>query len=369
MAEDQNEAGVDSSNKPAPTENIPPKQTVTSEDEAEKKEFEEMDKAMDEIAKFVDQFNEKDEQKTKVEPKVVDSKESPVEDDPESNQSIRLILEDSEESKDLKIDEKEQDEEKDEEKPACDEKEETTAIVSKKDDEKSETNVDDKLDESKADENSSTDLDKPDDSEKENTVESPRQEEKKVEKENPPLEKIIIKINKKSNDDKIVLESSFKLSEPIAEKTVESNSEKEIPLTKITVIEKEPTKSQKEILTEPEVGIVGPPAAASEVLSEAELVTEKSSLPTDETKPAAVVSDRVVQWVENTMAKVDDPVPDQIGEEDRDKNEKIDISDDKKTRGRKRKQENDGTTAIEGSPVPRKAQKVVSNIIRRSIRW
>lgn len=370
MAEDQNEPGVESANKPTPDNNVS-KSLVNSEDEAEKKEFEEVDKAMDEIAKFVDQFNEKD--STKVEPKISDAKESPVEpveDDLESNQSIKLVLEDSEESKDLRPDDRDEAEEKTKSDP---EVEETITNNTNEDElKKSKPNDENvqKPDEIKTvTEDSAKAESKLDRKEDLKKIESLTEKEKPEDK--PPLEKIIIKINKKSDND-VILESSIKNSKPVEKCSVSKTEKKENPLRLVAIIKKAQPKSKKDVPTEPEVGIVGPPAAASEVLSEAELAVEKPSLPTDETKPAAGVSDRVVQWVEKTAAKTNDPIP--IEEEPQADIEEIHQTAPKecevrKKRGRKRKVENDGTTGAEGPTVPRKAQKVVSNIIRRSIRW
>ncbi|XP_031781208.1 midasin isoform X2 [Nasonia vitripennis] len=159
----------------------------------------------------------------------------------------------------------------------------------------------------------------------------------------------------------------------------------------VAEIEAEDAKIKEALATaaESEVGIVGPPTAACDLLSDAELVAEKPSLPTGAAGAAgAQVSERVVRWVENTAAKADDPAVaaaaaaagaqpegDAEGETDGDDDneeqedeEELDGDEDcsgaRRTRGRKRRPSN-GTI---GPPANRKSQKVVGSIIRRSIR-
>ena len=130
------------------------------------------------------------------------------------------------------------------------------------------------------------------------------------------------------------------------------------------------------------VGIVGQPTVASELLADEELVSEeKSALPSDDSR----VPERVARWVEKTACNVDcrgavggqsprrgvggadsvgaagaggPPVGDDDDDQDGDGNDAVG--------GRKKRRHSSGTSGSSGS---RKSQKVVSSIIRRSIRW
>ncbi|KAK9307784.1 hypothetical protein QLX08_002018 [Tetragonisca angustula] len=110
------------------------------------------------------------------------------------------------------------------------------------------------------------------------------------------------------------------------------------------------TKQSVEIVEHMEVGIVGPPTTVSELINEEELGTE-STLSTDQK-----VQDHVAEWVHNS-AKTKELV---ANEEETPQQEKKNVRE-KRTR---KKRSND----VLALPT-RKSQRIVSNIIKKSIKW
>ncbi|KAK1119484.1 hypothetical protein K0M31_013311 [Melipona bicolor] len=108
------------------------------------------------------------------------------------------------------------------------------------------------------------------------------------------------------------------------------------------------TKQSVEIVEHMEVGIVGPPTTVSELINEEELGAE-STLSTDQK-----VQDHVAEWVHNST-KTKELVANE--EETRQKKNVRE----KKTR---KKRSNDVLTL-----PTRKSQRIVSNIIKKSIKW
>lgn len=372
-----------------------------------------------------------EEQQSKQSEKLLEPvKETHEDDDLESSQSLNLVLEDPEENEEQrlaavdkgietkepelaektaadvdagssKVDDKEVEEEEERKLLLEDEDEEKTeeeVKVLKNETEKKEEEVeklpeDTKLDAGTIVKEPETKKDDQLETKKDDAVEEETEPKKLPEVETKPE-----KIEPKAEESKVDADVAEIKEEPVKESSSSPSPEK-----------KKKNKKQPEatasLAVESEVGIVGPPTAACDLLSDAELVAEKSSLPTDETKTGggggggggAQVSERVVRWVENTAAKADDPSAvlaqpegedaeeeeeEEMDGDDDDNDEQEDEEEEEldgeegsssggggtgRTRGRKRRASN-GTN---GSPSPanRKSRKVVGSIIRRSIRW
>ncbi|XP_066595696.1 caldesmon-like isoform X2 [Prorops nasuta] len=171
-------------------------------------------------------------------------------------------------------------------------------------------------------------------------------EDKDDKKEEVRKEKKKVKKREEKKDDiKAVREKGQK-------KRVEEQEEKE------TETKKEVDEVQEVIgnaADQSELGIVGPPTAVSDLISDAELQTE-SVLPTEEK-----VQDHVAEWVENTVKQESLKLTEEEVEEIEQRQE-IGKNGLKEKRSRRRKMS-------ESVSLPsRKSQRIISNIIKRSIR-
>ncbi|XP_076232469.1 uncharacterized protein LOC143177984 isoform X1 [Calliopsis andreniformis] len=113
------------------------------------------------------------------------------------------------------------------------------------------------------------------------------------------------------------------------------------------------TKQSVEIVEHMEIGIVGPPTTVSEIINEEELKAE-SALSTDQK-----VQDHVAEWVQNS-AKAEDLAREEEETPINDDQHEKEILREKRTR----KKKNNDALAL----PTRKSQRIVSNIIKKSIK-
>nr|XP_034182555.1 uncharacterized protein LOC117605386 isoform X3 [Osmia lignaria] len=156
--------------------------------------------------------------------------------------------------------------------------------------------------------------------------------------------------NAEEHKEKIEAESS---KENIIEEITSDDASVVVQIESATPRRDSETKESVEIVEHMEVGIVGPPTTVSELISEEEL-REESALPAEQK-----LQDHVAEWVQNS-AKAEELI--EVEEE----SSVPDVQPEKKNirvkRTRKKK-----TNDVLALPT-RKSQRIISNIIKRSIK-
>lgn len=158
-----------------------------------------------------------------------------------------------------------------------------------------------------------------------------------------------------NEDDSSVEEIKMK-DEPRKESVPEVVSvETNVPVEVETVKPRRDSESKLsvEIVEHMEVGIVGPPTTVSELINEEELKAE-SALSTDQK-----VQDHVAEWVQNS-AKAEELAAEEETPVNDGQHEKEIVRE-----KRARKKKNNDALAL----PTRKSQRIVSNIIKKSIKW
>ncbi|XP_078045601.1 uncharacterized protein LOC144474534 isoform X1 [Augochlora pura] len=199
--------------------------------------------------------------------------------------------------------------------------------------------------------NSDDTIKKVNDSQSANTVseeEKTLNEISKVVHEGLNTENILSPVTKSKDieegDENIADESKQKTEE----ESKTENAVKETPSEKVNVPLEIEVKQNIEEVEHAECGIVGPPTTVSELIHEEELRAE-SALSTD-----SKVQDHVAEWVRELVAVDEEETPVQHVEEEK-----------KNVRGKRtRKKKNNDILAL----PTRKSQRIVSNIIKKSIK-
>lgn len=157
--------------------------------------------------------------------------------------------------------------------------------------------------------------------------------------------------NAEEHKEKIEAESS---KENIIEEITSDDASVVVQIESATPRRDSETKESVEIVEHMEVGIVGPPTTVSELISEEEL-REESALPTEQK-----LQDHVAEWVQNS-AKAEELI--EVEEE----SSVPDVQPEKKNIREKRTRKKK-TNDVLALPT-RKSQRIISNIIKRSIKW